>query len=86
MPTLADRLKTLVDWWPLIVLLQRVAVSPKGRGQAAAVTDALRFLAAKTEVEVDDRLVEHFAKVIATPEGGELVDYVVSLVDGRPGV
>ncbi len=86
MPTLADRLKILVDWWPLVVLLQQVAVTPSGRPQAVAFADCLRFLASKTEVEVDDKLVEHVQKLIATPEGGELIDYVVSLVNRRSGV
>ena len=36
MPTIADRLKILVDWWPLVVLLQQVAVSAPGRAQAEA--------------------------------------------------
>jgi hypothetical protein len=86
MLTLTDRLKILVDWWPLVVLLQQVAVSAPGRAQAAAFTDCLAFLASKTEVEIDDRLVEHVQKLIATPEGGELIDYVVSLVNRRGGV
>ena len=86
MLTLTDRLKILVDWWPLVVLLQQVAVSAPGRAQAAAFTACLEFLASKTEVEVDDRLVEHVQKLIATPEGGELIDYVVSLVNRRGGV
>ena len=68
MPTLADRVKILVDWWPLVVLLQQVAVCAPGRPQAEAFADCLRFLASKTEVDVDDRLVEHVQKLIATPE------------------
>ena len=86
MPTLADRLRILVDWWPLVVLLQQVAVAAPGRPQAEAFTDCLRLLASKTEVDVDDRLVEHVQKLIATPEGGELIDYVVSLVNRRGSV
>jgi hypothetical protein len=86
MPQIAERLKILVDWWPLVVLLQQVAVSAPGRGQAEAFTECLQFLASKTEVEIDDRLVEHVQKLIATPEGGELIDYVVSLVNRRDGV
>jgi hypothetical protein len=86
MNTLADRLKILVDWWPLVVLLQQVAVATQGRAQAEAFTDCLRFLASRTDVDVDDRLVEHVQKLIATPEGGELIDYVVSLVNRRDGV
>jgi hypothetical protein len=86
MHSLADRVKILVDWWPLVVLLQQVAVCAPGRPQAEAFADCLRFLASKTEVDVDDRLVEHVQKLIATPEGGELIDYVVSLVNRRGGV
>lgn len=86
MPTIADRLKFLLDWWPLVVLLQQVAVAEPGRSQATAVTDCMRFLASKTEIDVDDQLVQHVQKLIATPEGGELIDYVVSLVNRRGGV
>jgi hypothetical protein len=86
MQTLADRVKILVDWWPLVVLLQQVAVTAPGRPQAEAFANCLRFLATKTEIDVDDRLVEHVQKLIATPQGGELIDYVVSLVNRRGGV
>lgn len=83
MPNLTDRIKLLVDWWPLVLLLQRIAAAQPGQQQAAAVVDSLLFLASKTEIEVDDKLCDHLRKLIATKEGGELVDYVASLV-GRP--
>lgn len=86
MPTLAERLKTLVDWWPLVLLLQQVAMAPPGKSQAAAVLQVLRFLAGKTETEIDDRLADHIQRVIATPEGGELVEYVLTLASRRGGV
>jgi hypothetical protein len=79
MPGLADKIKLLMDWWPVVALLQRVAALPPGRAQAAAVVDLLRFLATKTEVEFDDHLAEKVQKVVETPAGGELVDYVVSI-------
>lgn len=84
--SLPDRIKQLVDWWPLVLLLQRVAGSKPGQPQAAAVVDALIFLASKTQVDVDDNLAEHLRKVIATKEGGELVEYVVSLFDRPSGL
>jgi hypothetical protein len=86
MPTLADRLKLLVDWFPVALLLQRVVAVPPGRSQAAAVMDVLRFLASKTEIDVDDRLAELTQKMLATNEGGELLDYAVTLFDRRGGV
>lgn len=86
MATLADRLKVLVDWWPLVVLVHQVASTAPGREQAEAVTDCLLFLASKTEIEADDELVERIQSLLATPEGGELIDYVVSLVNRRGGV
>jgi hypothetical protein len=86
MNTFSERLKALVDWWPLILLIQQAAVARHGREQATAVTQILRFLASKTEIETDDRLVEHVQKVFATPEGGELIDYVVTLVNRPVGV
>ena len=84
--SLPERIKTLVDWWPLVLLLQRVAAATPGQPQAAAVVDALVFLASKTEIDVDDRLADHLRKVIATKGGGELVEYVVSLVNRRSGL
>jgi hypothetical protein len=83
MANLTDRIKLLVDWWPLVLLLQRIAAAKPGQPQAAAVVESLLFLASKTEIEVDDKLCDHLRKLIATKEGGELVDYVASLV-GRP--
>lgn len=86
MPTLADRLKLLVDWFPVALLLQRVVASAPGRSQAAAVMDVLSFLASKTEIEVDDRLAELTQKMLSTAEGGELLDYATTLFDRRGGV
>jgi hypothetical protein len=87
MPTsLADRLKLLVDWFPVALLLQRIAASEPGRSQAAAVMELVRFLASKTEIEMDDRLADMTTKLLATKEGGELLDYVVTLVNRPRGV
>jgi hypothetical protein len=86
MPTLADRLKLLVDWFPVALLLQRIAGSAPGRSQVAAVMELVRFLASKTEIEVDDRLAELTGKMLETREGGELLDYVVTLVNRPSGV
>lgn len=80
MPGLADKIKILMEWWPVVALLQQIAASPPGQKQAAAVTDLLRFLASKTDVEFDDVLAEKLKKVIETPAGGELVEYVATLV------
>ena len=79
MPGLADKLKLVMEWWPVIALVERVAALPPGRQQAAAVVDLLRFLATKTDVQFDDLLAEKIQKVVETQQGGELVDYVVSL-------
>jgi len=84
MNTLAERLKALIDWWPLVLLMQQVTLAKPGRARAAALATTLRYLASKTENEADDILIEHVQRVIATPEGGELIDYVVTLV-ARPG-
>lgn len=86
MPTFADRLKALLDWWPLVILLQQVAAATPGRSQALAVVQVCRWLAGKTEMDLDDKLAEKVQKVIETPEGAELVEYVLALVDRRGGV
>jgi hypothetical protein len=69
-----------------VLLLQQVAVAQPGKSQAAAVVQVLRFLASKTETDIDDKLADHIQRVIATPEGGELVEYVLDLMARRGGI
>lgn len=83
MPGIADRLKLVVEWWPAVVLVQEIAGSRAGQSRAVAVSGLLRFLATKTEIEYDDRIAELVQKVVMTKEGGELIDYVASIIN-RP--
>lgn len=83
MPGLADKIAMLLQYWPVVALLQRVAALPPGRQQAIAVVELCKFLATKTEVQFDDALAAKLQAVIETPAGGELVDYVVALIRSR---
>lgn len=82
MLTLGERLKLLVEWSPVVALVQKFAAAPAGRDKAVAATKVLEFLATKTDIRVDDDLVRLTQNILLTPEGAALVDYLSVLIRG----
>lgn len=78
LPTIAQ-IKILAEWAPMLPLLQAVAMAPTNQGKAVAGVEVLRWLAAKTSNDVDDAALNHLRAVLQTPEGGRIVDFLVSL-------
>lgn len=76
---LPEKIRAVIEWWPAVVILQEVLAAAPGREQAVAVGKLLAFAASRSDVTFDDELAAKLQAVIATKEGGELVDYVVSL-------
>lgn len=69
-------LKLLLDWFPLVALVTAMGESPRGNARVLAALQVLRFVAAKTAVPQDDKLVSLVEGILLTEQGRALVDYL----------
>ena len=74
-----QKIKLLADWAPMLPLLQAVALAPGNQSKAVAMVEVLRWLATKTSTPTDDAALDHLSAMIKTPEGGKVVDFLVTL-------
>jgi hypothetical protein len=72
-------LRLLQTWHPLISYGQRFVGESDPYKQSLVVSEAVEWLAAKTESKVDDELVKHVADVLRTKEGESLVRFCLAL-------
>lgn len=79
MPSIADKLKILVEWSPVVGLIQSVQSAQDQRAKTLAIVNVLEFLSSKTPVRFDDELLALIEAILLTPEGAALVDWVASL-------
>ena len=77
-----DQIKLLQEWAPLLMYGQQVLHEKDAYKQALIVTDALEWLAAKTNSKLDDEVVNLIAGVAHTPQGEALIRWAVSKVEG----
>lgn len=75
-----QKIKLLADWAPVLPLLQAVATAASNQAKAVAMVEVLRWLATKTSTTTDDTALDHLEAMIKTPEGGKVVDFLVTLV------
>lgn len=78
--SLGDRIRLLVEWSPAIPLVTAITAAKKGGDRVQAVMSLLEFLAAKTDTQIDNEVIGLTRKMLLTPEGGALVDYVSGLI------
>ena len=79
---LIDNLRLLAEWSPMIGLLTATQRAATPKDKAVAVTEVLRFLAMKTPMELDDKVVLLVQQIVLTQQGEALVDYLAELVRG----
>jgi hypothetical protein len=72
-------LRLLQTWHPLISYGQRFVGESDPYKQSLVVSEAVEWLATKTDSTVDDGLVKHLADVLRTKEGESLVRFVLAL-------
>lgn len=75
-----QKIKLLVEWAPLLSLMERVVAAETNQAKALAGVAALRWLAAKTQTATDDAALDRFEAFLKTPEGEKVVDLIVSLL------
>lgn len=80
--SLTDRIRLVVEWAPAIQILPAIAAAPAGQARAVEVMRLLEFLARKSDLKMDDEIVQLIKAILLTKEGGALADYVAQLISG----
>lgn len=80
MPTVAQKVRLLVEWAPALSLLSEMSAANTAKGRAEGALKLMRFVATKTETPVDDDLCERVEACLLSPQGEELFRYIVALV------
>lgn len=80
MPSIAEKLRVLVEWSPLIGLVSAVTGASTPLDRALKIFAVLRWVADKTDTHIDDHVVDLLEDILKTPEGQALFDYVQALV------
>ena len=75
-----DKLRLIGEWSPILAILQQYASEPDIHKKTLVVMDAVEFLASKTETKLDDGIVTRLEAVLKTPQGEDLVRYVVEQI------
>lgn len=73
-------LRLLQTWHPLVTYGQRFVNEIDPYGKAIIVAEALEWLAAKTDAQLDDQMVRLVADVLKTKEGEQLVRFCLMQV------
>jgi len=63
-------------------MLTAVSAAKPGQDRALAVIRLLEFAAARTDTPLDDDLTRLVRAVLLTREGGDLVNYISTLIQG----
>ena len=79
MASVADKIKLIVEWSPLIGLIQAIPVAPDPRSKTVAVVNLLEFCANKTPVAFDEELLALIEAILLTAEGGMLIDWCAKI-------
>lgn len=80
MPTVADKVRTLVEWAPALSLLSEISAATTAKDRAAGALKLMRFVATRTTTPIDDDLCERVEACLLSPQGEELFRYIVALV------
>ena len=80
MPTVAEKIRALVDWAPALSMLSEISSASTAQGRAEKALALITFCATKTETPIDDDLCQRVKDVLVSEEGAELFRYIVVLV------
>lgn len=78
--TFMDKLRLIGEWSPVLAIAQDYMGEADPHKRTLIILDAVEFLASKTDTKVDDGLVSRLEAVLKTPQGEDLVRYVISEV------
>lgn len=77
-----QQIQLLSAWSPLIGYGQRFVNEADPYKKSLIVAEACEWLASKTDSGVDDQLVRLLADMVKTPQGENLVKWIVAKVEG----
>jgi hypothetical protein len=77
-----ENIQLLAQWSPLISILKQIVSETDIGKQSVYITDAIEWLASKSKNKIDDELAAKVAAVVRTPQGIELIKFVVRFVEG----
>jgi len=78
MPTIVNKAAILLEWLPIYPLIMSVIDAKAGQSRAVAVTNTLKFVAARTPFKCDDELVALVEKIVLTDQGAALINYLAA--------
>jgi hypothetical protein len=76
--SIVEQIRLVNQWMPVLGFGQRWLAEQDAAKRSLIVADLAEWLASKTETRLDDQLVDHVAAILKTPEGEDLVRFVVS--------
>lgn len=77
-----EQIQLLSAWSPLLGYGQRFVKEADPYTRSLIVAEACEWLASKTNSGLDDQLVRLLADMVKTPQGEELVRWIVSKIEG----
>jgi len=80
--SIPGQLRLLLEWAPALHILPAIAASAPGKDRAIEIVRLLEFLAAKSEVGIDDEILRLVREILLTKPGAELADYIAGLISG----
>lgn len=77
--TVGDKIRQLVEWAPALSIVSEISGAETVQAKVAGVLNLMQFVAAKTATPIDDELLERIENVLLSPQGQELVNYIIRL-------
>ena len=72
-----EKLKLLAEWSPLLTFAQELASEEDMHAKAVIVSEALEWVASRTDLEWDDELTSHISDILISEEGEALVRWIL---------
>ena len=76
--SLAQKIKLLLEWSPLLNYLIAISSAAAGRDRVYRALELCDYLATKTPSPLDNEALALIRGVLMTPAGGELLDYIAN--------
>lgn len=80
--SIPSQIRLLLEWAPALHILPAIASAPAGQARAIEIVRLLEFLAAKSDVRMDDEILRMVREILLTKPGTELADYIAGLISG----
>lgn len=75
---LLEKLRLLAEWAPLMTFAQQLAAEDDMHAKAVIVSEAMEWVASRTDLEWDDELTGLLSDILISEEGEALVRWVIA--------